>query len=612
MPGTLYVGLAVSSQRTTFATGVFSQVTVRASAADGSTAPTLTIVNPVDGATLPANQPVTISSAVSGTAFIVRVDFLADGAFLGSATAAPYSLTWNCNCPGTQHVLSSVAVTSAGTAVYAQSVRFAVSATSTPPPPSSPPSSPPDPIGSSVLEPPWQQQAIGLVTVPGEVTENGGVVAVMTAGSIGGAADQFPFVYQSLDGDGEIVARVEGLGAIDPWSHAGVMIRNGLTPSSFAVFAGLTGGNGWVVERRDGSTSGLMATTSLPGAAGPGWVRLVRESNRLSAFQSADGVNWTLVSTPLEIPGTMYVGLAVSSQRSTLATGVFTNVMVRGLADVPTVPTLAIVNPANGATLPADQPVTISATANDPNHVLSSVTFLINGLAVGTVSTAPYSITQRLSSGTYKITARGASAAGESFLSGEVTATVTESPGTSPASISLTAPTANAAYTAPATISMAATVTTSNTSVNRVDFYGDGLLLGSDSTSPYTFTWSNVSAGSHAVSAAAVLATGGSVSAQAVSVSVGTPTSSSATLFFSPSSDESTTVDYYTFELYLQGGAMPMSSKHLGKPAAVNGEITVDVSDLVNAVASGTYFGVVTAHGPGGTTSSQPSPSFTK
>ena len=58
--------------------------------------------------------------------------------------------------------------------------------------------------------------------------------------------------------------------------------------------------------------------------------------------------------------------------------------------------------------------------------------------------------------------------------------------------------------------------------------------------------------------------------------------------------------------------ASPVATRDLGKPTPVAGEITVDISTLVNPLPAGTYKAVVRASGPGGTTASAPSATFTK
>ena len=53
--------------------------------------------------------------------------------------------------------------------------------------------------------------------------------------------------------------------------------------------------------------------------------------------------------------------------------------------------------------------------------------------------------------------------------------------------------------------------------------------------------------------------------------------------------------------------ASPVATRNLGKPTPVAGDITVDISTLVNPLPAGTYKAVVRASGPGGTTASAPS-----
>lgn len=60
--------------------------------------------------------------------------------------------------------------------------------------------------------------------------------------------------------------------------------------------------------------------------------------------------------------------------------------------------------------------------------------------------------------------------------------------------VSITSPAANTRFTAPASIAIAATAADSNGTVAQVAFYHDGILLGTDTTSPYSYTWASVPA----------------------------------------------------------------------------------------------------------------------
>ena len=72
-----------------------------------------------------------------------------------------------------------------------------------------------------------------------------------------------------------------------------------------------------------------------------------------------------------------------------------------------------------------------------------------------------------------------------------------------PPLVSLTSPANGAAYAAPATVDLAATASDSDGGVTKVDFYANGALVGTDTTSPYTFSWASVPVGAYSLTARA-------------------------------------------------------------------------------------------------------------
>src|SRR5690348_15579003 len=79
----------------------------------------------------------------------------------------------------------------------------------------------------------WSDQDIGSVGTSGSATNANGVFTVEGAGSeIYGTADAFHFAYQSLSGDGSIVARIVSVQGGASYATAGVMIRETLTAGS--------------------------------------------------------------------------------------------------------------------------------------------------------------------------------------------------------------------------------------------------------------------------------------------------------------------------------------------------------------------------------------------
>jgi hypothetical protein len=108
----------------------------------------------------------------------------------------------------------------------------------------------------------------------------------------------------------------------------------------------------------------------------------------------------------------------------------------------------------------------------------------------------------------------------------------TTSPSPSPSSgnrpplVTLTSPAGGQTFPAPATINFAATASDPDGTVARVEFVSGSAVVGSDTTSPYTFAWTNVGAGSYSLSARAVdnLGAATTTSPLSITVSPGNPT----------------------------------------------------------------------------------------
>ena len=70
-------------------------------------------------------------------------------------------------------------------------------------------------------------------------------------------------------------------------------------------------------------------------------------------------------------------------------------------------------------------------------------------------------------------------------------------------SVSLTSPANGATFTAPATVSLAASASDADGRVTKVEFYNGATRLATDTTSPYSYSWTGVAAGSYSLTARA-------------------------------------------------------------------------------------------------------------
>jgi hypothetical protein len=133
----------------------------------------------------------------------------------------------------------------------------------------------------------------------GKSTLNDGVLTV----------DQFHFVHQSMAGDGTVTARVAAQADSGEWAKAGIMLKASAASGSPYVALMLTPHHG-VLMQADASDE-----LSGPAVAAPGWLRLVRNGQTLTGYESADGMSWHMVGTLTvpDLPADARAGLFVAS-----------------------------------------------------------------------------------------------------------------------------------------------------------------------------------------------------------------------------------------------------------------------------------------------------------
>ena len=205
---------------------------------------------------------------------------------------------------------------------------------------------------SSNLPAPWQNQDVGSTGIPGASTVSGGTYSIRGAGAdIWGTSDAFQFAYQTLTGDGSIVARVTSVQNTNFYAKAGIMLRASLASNSQHVMLDLTPNGS--LEFMTRSSAGAAASIVASGSPGiPSWLRLVRSGSTVAASVSSDGVTWNSVgSTTISLPATISIGLIVTSHDTTVSnTSTFDSVTITssGSGSAPGTPTSP--SPANTAT----------------------------------------------------------------------------------------------------------------------------------------------------------------------------------------------------------------------------------------------------------------------
>jgi ABC-type transport system involved in multi-copper enzyme maturation permease subunit len=181
----------------------------------------------------------------------------------------------------------------------------------------------------------------GASACPAQPTGPGGVPIV----------DAFSFAHQPVAANGTITVQVTSLtgqapvaragsesdgppagpGGLDPWSKAGIIIKENTSQGSAYAAMMVTASDGvrmqWDYVNDTPGLAGRVSATS------PRWLRLVRTGGTITGYDSADGTHWTLVGTAA-LPGltsTVQAGLFAAGSSddgtfNTMATGVFRHI----------------------------------------------------------------------------------------------------------------------------------------------------------------------------------------------------------------------------------------------------------------------------------------------
>ncbi len=167
------------------------------------------------------------------------------------------------------------------------------------------------------------------------VVTPGSAFSIVAGGpGVSGTSDGFRYVFQSQTGNFDVQAQISSLTVAGNFSTAGIMARSTLNANSANVYMASSPVNDRFKYR---PTSG--ATTTIitgPNVTFPNvWVRLTRVGNLFTGYTSTDGANWTAVSSiSLNLPTTLYLGLAVASNDTTDTT----TAQISGYATTPVGP----------------------------------------------------------------------------------------------------------------------------------------------------------------------------------------------------------------------------------------------------------------------------------
>ncbi|PMH42134.1 hypothetical protein BCU68_14610 [Vibrio sp. 10N.286.49.B3] len=168
----------------------------------------------------------------------------------------------------------------------------------------------------------------------------------------------------------------------------------------------------------------------------------------------------------------------------------------------PQPPVITITSPTHGGQFALAKPILLAANVESKNSEISHVEFLVDGQSVGSIEQAPYSLEWTPTQEGSKLITIKATNRDEMSEESQVTISVIDSEESLPPEVTLTSPTSGESFSEGDIVAITADASSEDNSIERVDFYLNDALIGSDNSEPYEYRWTST-AGSHAVYAQA-------------------------------------------------------------------------------------------------------------
>jgi Big-like domain-containing protein/glucodextranase-like protein len=462
--------------------------------------PNVALTSPLAKSFYTAGMPIPLAAtATDADGVVVRVEFLDGVTPVGSATAAPFAMSWIGSTAG-WHSIAARATDDKGGVTVSSPVDIVIG--------QAPVVVVKSPVACTTVDGPAD-----LILAADAISSNGPITRVdfydgqTIVGTSYGPAWLATLAGAQI-GTHMITARaVDARGVATTSRPSLVTVRAANQPPLVTLTAPSEGS-----RYAAGSTVALAANASdADGMVTAVEYRLGTSNGTLlgRATNAPYAATWTNVSA-----GTYTIIAIATDDRNATSTSAPVHVTVSANA----LPVVALTAPAAGASFTAPASISLLAGASDTDGSVVRVEFYAGGMLVGTSSQAPYGATwSGVTAGTYALTARAIDDLGGVKASAPVTITVTDN---FAPTVTLTSPAAGTQYAAPATIVMSAIAADGDGSIARVEFYADSTLIGSSSAAAYTATWSGVAAGLHSLTARAFDNLGASALSVAIPVTV--------------------------------------------------------------------------------------------
>ncbi|MFZ4763976.1 MAG: Ig-like domain-containing protein, partial [Roseimicrobium sp.] len=185
-------------------------------------------------------------------------------------------------------------------------------------------------------------------------------------------------------------------------------------------------------------------------------------------------------------------------------------------------PTVSLDTPVTGDTFSSPATVSLTATASDSDGTVARVEFYHGGTKLSEATAAPYTFSwSGVQPGTYTLTAVAVDNTGLTTFSSP--ATITVNLGDHPPVVAITAPAAGTSIVSPGSLTLSADATDNEGAVTKVAFYEgitNPVLLGEDTSAPFSLSVANLNAGTRVLTARATDSVGQTTTSASVTITV--------------------------------------------------------------------------------------------
>ncbi|MFA6047108.1 MAG: Ig-like domain-containing protein, partial [Phycisphaerales bacterium] len=182
---------------------------------------------------------------------------------------------------------------------------------------------------------------------------------------------------------------------------------------------------------------------------------------------------------------------------------------------------MTLTSPFDSASYVSPETIALAADATPASgRTIASVTYYGNGNLRALGGTSPFGASwSSPEPGSYSVRAVAKDDAGGMAFSPPVTVTVGPA---QPPTVAITMPGSGATYTAPATVAITASATAvAGATITQVEFLRGTTVVGTATSSPFTFNWNNVAAGSYTLTARATDSRTSKATSSPVTITVG-------------------------------------------------------------------------------------------